>query len=78
MSTENKRWCDANPENIALKSVCKDDDSDGEGSDVTTVTETEQAERGVWKNNVEFFLAIMGYTVGVGSVWRFPIILRQL
>ena len=32
--------------------------------------------RGRWGNRLEFFLAIMGYTVGVGSVWRFPIICR--
>lgn len=33
-------------------------------------------ERGKWANRLEFFLAIVGYTVGVGSVWRFPIICR--
>lgn len=32
--------------------------------------------RGSWGNKLEFFLAIMGYTVGVGSIWRFPIICR--
>ncbi|XP_045166607.2 sodium- and chloride-dependent betaine transporter-like isoform X2 [Mercenaria mercenaria] len=31
-------------------------------------------DRGEWANKFEFFLAIMGYTVGIGSVWRFPII----
>ena len=30
-------------------------------------------ERGQWGSKIEFFLAIMGYTVGIGSVWRFPI-----
>ena len=29
--------------------------------------------RGTWGHKIEFFLAIMGYTVGIGSVWRFPI-----
>lgn len=38
-------------------------------------TEQEQ-DRGVWANKLEFFLAIMGYTVGIGSVWRFPILCR--
>ena len=33
-------------------------------------------ERGVWANKLEFFLAIMGYTIGMGSIWRFPIICR--
>ena len=35
--------------------------------------EHDNKERGVWGNKIEFFLAIMGYTVGIGSVWRFPI-----
>ena len=33
-------------------------------------------ERGHWGSKLEFFLAIVGYTVGVGSFWRFPIICR--
>jgi hypothetical protein len=33
-------------------------------------------DRGVWSNKIEFLLAIMGYTVGVGSIWRFPIVCR--
>ena len=36
--------------------------------------EQNNEERGEWGHKVEFFLAIMGYTVGIGSVWRFPII----
>lgn len=35
--------------------------------------EQDNEERGEWGNKIEFFLAIMGYTVGIGSVWRFPI-----
>ena len=35
--------------------------------------EQDNKERGEWGNKIEFFLAIMGYTVGIGSVWRFPI-----
>lgn len=30
--------------------------------------------RGSWGNRVEFLLAIIGFTVGVGSIWRFPIL----
>ncbi|XP_045165019.2 sodium- and chloride-dependent betaine transporter-like [Mercenaria mercenaria] len=39
-----------------------------------TDVECVNQDRGVWANKFEFFLAIMGYTVGIGSVWRFPII----
>ena len=35
--------------------------------------EQDNEQRGEWGHKVEFFLAIMGYTVGIGSVWRFPI-----
>jgi len=38
--------------------------------------EVGDAERGMWGSKLEFFFAIMGYTVGIGSVWRFPIICR--
>lgn len=36
----------------------------------------QEEDRGVWANKLEFFLAIVGYTVGISSVWRFPIICR--
>ena len=38
------------------------------------IDEQVNEERGEWGSKAEFFLAIMGYTVGIGSVWRFPII----
>lgn len=41
-----------------------------------TIEMEEPPERGVWSNKLQFFLAIMGYTIGIGSVWRFPIICR--
>lgn len=31
-------------------------------------------ERNTWGSRVEFLLAIIGYTVGIGSIWRFPIL----
>ena len=33
-----------------------------------------KSKRGQWSGRFEFLLAIIGYTVGVGSIWRFPII----
>ncbi|WAQ96620.1 SC6A1-like protein [Mya arenaria] len=29
-------------------------------------------DRGIWPNRCEFLLALVGYTVGIGSIWRFP------
>ncbi|XP_045214812.2 sodium- and chloride-dependent glycine transporter 1-like [Mercenaria mercenaria] len=31
-------------------------------------------ERGTWGSRFEFLLAIIGFTVGIGSIWRFPIL----
>ena len=31
-------------------------------------------ERDNWGSRMEFLLAIIGYTVGIGSIWRFPIL----
>ena len=25
-----------------------------------------------WGSNVEFFLTLISYTVGIGNIWRFP------
>lgn len=38
---------------------------------------TENEKKGVrdtWGNRFEFLLAIIGFTVGIGSIWRFPIL----
>ncbi|XP_045201460.2 sodium- and chloride-dependent glycine transporter 1-like isoform X2 [Mercenaria mercenaria] len=45
-------------------------DADLEKNDNSVAIEEDN--RGLWGNKCEFFLAIMGYTVGLGSVWRFP------
>ncbi|KAL4240258.1 hypothetical protein ACF0H5_001052 [Mactra antiquata] len=42
-----------------------DDDSDDE---------SQSEERAQWGNRIQFLLAIVGYTVGIGSIWRFPIL----
>lgn len=31
-------------------------------------------ERGQWGNRVEFLLAIIGFSVGMGNIWRFPML----
>ncbi|KAL3877325.1 hypothetical protein ACJMK2_035055 [Sinanodonta woodiana] len=31
-----------------------------------------KSDRGTWSKHVEFILSLVGYTVGIGSVWRFP------
>ena len=34
-------------------------------------------ERGGWGNKIEFVLAIVGYAVGLGNVWRFPYLAQK-
>ena len=33
--------------------------------------------RGVWGRKLEFILSVIGYSVGVGNLWRFPYLVMQ-
>ena len=59
---------------VAFIPLKKFEDSSSSSSNNEGTFEQDNKERGQWGNKIEFFLAIMGYTVGIGSVWRFPII----
>ena len=58
----------------ALNTGDKGKDSSSLGSSDDLETDAKRSDRGQWSGRFEFLLAIIGYTVGVGSIWRFPII----
>ena len=34
--------------------------------------EHEKTDRGNWTNPIDFSLSLIGYSVGLGNIWRFP------
>lgn len=39
--------------------------------------ETKQENRAEWSGKMQFFLSIIGYSVGLGNIWRFPYLCQQ-
>lgn len=37
----------------------------------------EQDDRAAWSGKMQFFLSIIGYSVGLGNIWRFPYLCQQ-
>lgn len=34
-------------------------------------------DRAAWSGKMQFFLSIIGYSVGLGNIWRFPYLCQQ-
>ena len=56
---------DSKEETINLKAI-------GESSDLEKAPENGIPERPTWGHKAEFILSCVGYTIGLGNVWRFP------
>lgn len=44
---------------------------------LTSVDATGEPERAAWSGKMQFFLSIIGYSVGLGNIWRFPYLCQQ-
>lgn len=37
----------------------------------------QDSDRAEWSGKMQFFLSIIGYSVGLGNIWRFPYLCQQ-
>lgn len=44
---------------------------------VSSVEIPGEPERAAWSGKMQFFLSIIGYSVGLGNIWRFPYLCQQ-
>lgn len=61
-----------NPGDPSLETASVRTKTNGETASRTTVKA-----RGQWGRQFEFVLAILGYQVGYGNIWRFPYLLYE-
>ncbi|CAB0015460.1 unnamed protein product, partial [Nesidiocoris tenuis] len=44
---------------------------------VVVINDVDEPPRAAWDNKVQFMLSIIGYSVGLGNIWRFPYLCQQ-
>ncbi|KAG8301635.1 hypothetical protein J6590_048831 [Homalodisca vitripennis] len=44
---------------------------------LTPAEPTDAPRRAAWDNKMQFMLSIIGYSVGLGNIWRFPYLCQQ-
>lgn len=48
-----------------------------QGSRGSLQREAPDEDRAAWSGKLQFFLSIIGYSVGLGNIWRFPYLCQQ-
>lgn len=51
--------------------------SGGGGSGGGGGDDADDPDRAAWSGKMQFFLSIIGYSVGLGNIWRFPYLCQQ-
>lgn len=52
-------------------------DNDPNGAGVVGADGLDDPDRAAWSGKMQFFLSIIGYSVGLGNIWRFPYLCQQ-
>ena len=59
------------------KTVTNEAEVNGYAGDEGQQGSSEPAARAGWNSKIEYFLAQVGFSVGLGNVWRFPYLCHQ-
>jgi len=75
--SSSKHEVELNEPQVDLKPPPSQTDPSSSDDAVKPMEGGDGGQRGGWGNKIEFILAIIGYAVGLGNVWRFPYLCQK-
>ena len=75
--SSSKHEIELNEPQVDLKPPPSQTDPSSSDDAVKPMEGGDGGQRGGWGNKIEFILAIIGYAVGLGNVWRFPYLCQK-